>query len=159
MAPIEAIDFDGIYGNIFVLRRDGDRRYFHPYEYHTGLVPDVSGVSSKFLSEFADFLDMNGLEDVLGLQILDDLPEMWEFVFNEGSVMLEPARVKGGKPTRQTGWRFKDEGGNPRVCQDGRQFHGTYMDGSHITAVTKLDRKPGSFEFFWQGLQECGIVS
>jgi len=114
-----------IHGHIFVLTSHG----FHPYEYQAGPGPDLSGVDNAFLPELADYLNTNNLSTIFGLQVIDQNPtNMLELILPKGTVMLEVSNLKGCVPTRQTGWKFEVENGEPRVCT-ALESHGTHENG------------------------------
>jgi hypothetical protein len=117
---IQAISLSNVHGHIFVLTDHG----FHPYEYQTGPIPDLSGVNSAFLPELADYLNTNNLSTLVGLQIIDQNPvHMLELILPQGTIMLDVSNLNGCVPTRQTGWKFESEDGEPRVCQ-ANETHG-----------------------------------
>ena len=60
---IRTMDLSNIHGHIFLLTDHG----FHPYEYQTGPIPDLSEVDSAFLPELADYLNTNNLSMLVGL--------------------------------------------------------------------------------------------
>jgi hypothetical protein len=117
-----------VHGHIFVLTDQG----FHPYEYQAGPVPDLSQVGDAFLPELADFLSRNKLETLVGLQIIDPHPSrMLELVLPLGTVMLDASNVNGCVPTRQTGWKFDVENGEPRVCKS-NETHARHANGHDV---------------------------
>ncbi|KID81136.1 hypothetical protein MGU_11477 [Metarhizium guizhouense ARSEF 977] len=132
-----SLQLDRLQGHTFILTDNG----FHPYQYQSGQYPDMGQVGDTFLSELADFLNANALSRVIALELLDSpLPEaMMELVLGDhGTMMIEPSRLLGCTPFRRTGWAFSEQDGKPRVCQDGKQFHGTTPKG-HVIATTPRD--------------------
>ncbi|KAK4071575.1 hypothetical protein Purlil1_13364 [Purpureocillium lilacinum] len=130
---MDSLKLDSLHGHNFVLTDEG----FHPYEYHSGQLPGLSQVEDGFITELASFLHANQLGGIIALEVLDmPLPEtMMELVLGEyGTVMMEPERLRGCKPFRQTGWAFVREDGKPRVGKDGKQHHVTGPNG-HIIIV------------------------
>lgn len=100
-------------------------------------MPDSSQISDTFLIELADFLDTNNLVMLIGLQVLDRYPSyMLELVLPQGTIMLNISDLNGCVLTRQTGWKFTAENGEPRVCQSNElygetgQGHEVYNKGS-----------------------------
>jgi hypothetical protein len=125
---IQTMDLSNVHGHIFVLTDHG----FHPYEYQSGPVPDLSRVDDTFLVEFADFLHTNNLATLAGLQVLDRYPSyMLELVLPQGTIMLDVSDLKGCVATRQTGWNFKVENGEPCVCQS-NESHGETGKGHEV---------------------------
>jgi hypothetical protein len=94
---IQTVDLSNMHRHIFVLIDHG----FHPYEYQTGPVPDLSGVDSAFLPELADYLNTNNLSTLVGLQAIDQNPaNMLEFILPQATVMLNVLDLNGCVPTR-----------------------------------------------------------
>lgn len=125
---IQTTDLGNVHGHIFVLTDHG----FHPYEYQSGPMPDLSPVNDTFLVEFADFLDANNLTTLVGLQVLDRYPSnMLELVLPQGTIMLDMSDLKGCVTTVQTGWKFMLEDGKPRVCQS-NESHGETGQGHEV---------------------------
>lgn len=60
---IQTMDLSNVYGHIFVLIDHS----FHPYEYQTGPILDLSKVDSAFLLELANYLNTNNLLMLIGL--------------------------------------------------------------------------------------------
>ena len=117
-----------MHGYIFVLTDHG----FHPYEYQTGPVPDLSGVNSAFLPELADYLNTNNLSTLAGLQIIDQNPvHMLELILPWAAIMLVVANLNGCVSTKQTGWKFEAENGEPRVCEP-NETHGQHANGHDV---------------------------
>jgi hypothetical protein len=55
---------------------------------------------------------------------------MWELILDQRTVILDAAVVRGCLLTRITGWRFKAEDGQPRVCQVNKS-HAEITSGNH----------------------------
>jgi hypothetical protein len=124
----QTIDLSNVHGHIFVLTDHG----FHPYEYQIGPVPDLSGIDSNFLPDLAQFLNTNNLAMLVGLQFIDPHPsQLLELVLPQGTIMLDASDLKGCVSTRQTGWKFETENGEPRVCQ-ANETHGQTRTGHEI---------------------------
>ena len=108
------MDLSNVHGHIFVLTDHG----FHPYEYQAGPIPDLSRVNSAFLPELAEYLITNKLSELIGLQVIDQNPaHMLELILPQGTIILNVSNLNGCVPTRQTGWKFEVENGEPRVYQ------------------------------------------
>jgi hypothetical protein len=134
---METLSLDKLHGHRFALTDNG----FQPYEYHSGGPPEMGKVNNNFLPELADFINTNGLRNVIALEVLDrPLPEvMTEIVLGDrGTIMIEPERLSGTNSYRQTGWTFTDFNGEPHVCKEGTQVHVTGPKG-HIIIVTPRD--------------------
>lgn len=124
----ELVNPDAIHGHIFVLTEHG----FHPYEYQAGPRPDLSQVEGSFLSELTEYLTAKGLSLLLGLQVLDQHSgQMLELVLPNGTVMLDVSDLKGCSSTKQTGWKFESDNGQPRVCKS-NETHGRHANGHDV---------------------------
>ena len=125
---IVSIDSAAVHGHIYVLTYDG----CCAYEYQDGPIPDLSIVGKDILPEFVKYLFVNNLIHLLGLQILIDGMDQttWEFVLDQGTVMLYSAAVRGCSPTRITGWRFESQTWAARVCQ-ANKTHAEMTSGNH----------------------------
>jgi hypothetical protein len=151
---IQTIDLSNVHGHIFVLTDHG----FHPYEYQTGPVPDLSGVNSAFLPELADYLNTNNLSTLVGLQIIDQNPVyMLELILPLATVMLDITNLNGCVSTRQTGWKFEAENGEPRVCKS-NETHGTYENGHKIYNEGAPYPKLATFQDVKNALVGAGIL-
>ena len=92
---IRNVDLSNVHGHIFVLTDHG----FHPYEYQTGPLPNLSGVDSAFLSELTEYLIANKLSKLVGLQVIDPNPRrMLELILPVGTVMLDVSNLNGCVP-------------------------------------------------------------
>jgi len=151
---IETVDLSNVHGHIFVLTDHG----FHPYEYQTGPVPDLSGVSSTFLPELADYLNTNNLSTLVGLQIIDQHPaQMLELVLPLATIMLDVSNLNGCVPTRQTGWKFEAKDGEPRVCKS-NETHGRHANGHDVFNEGAPHPKLETFEDVKNALVKTGIL-
>jgi hypothetical protein len=152
---IDTMDLSNVHGHIFVLTDHG----FHPYEYQAGSVPDLSGVNSAFLPELADYLNTNNLSTVIGLQIVDPNPAlMLELILPLATIMLDVSNLNGCVPTRQTGWKFGVENGQPRVCK-ANETHGRHANGHDIYNQGAPFPKLETFQDVKNALVEVGILS
>jgi len=125
---IRTVDLSNVHGHIFVLTNYN----FHAYEYQTGPLPDLSGVDSAFFLELAEYLITNKLSKLVGLQVIDPNPtHMLELILPEATIMLDVSVLNGCVPTRQTGWKFESEDGEPRVCKS-NETHGQHANGHDV---------------------------
>ena len=148
------MDLSNVHGHIFLLTDHG----FHPYEYQTGPVPDLSDVDSAFLPELADYLNTNNLSMLVGLQVIDQNPaHMLELILPQGTVMLDVSNLNGCVPTRQTGWKFELENGEPRVCKS-NETHGRHANGHDIYNEGAPHPKLETFQDVKNALVEAGIL-
>jgi hypothetical protein len=151
---IQTIDLTNVHGHIFVLTDQG----FHPYEYQTGPVPDLSEVNSTFLPELADYLNTNNLSTLVGLQIIDQSPaHMFELILPLATVMLDVSDLNGCVPARQTGWKFEVENGEPRVCKS-NETHGRNANGHDIFNEGAPHPKLETFQDVKNALVNTGIL-
>jgi hypothetical protein len=151
---IRTVDLANVHGHIFVLTDHG----FHPYEYQTGPLPDLSGVDSAFLLELAEYLITNKLSKLVGLQVIDPNPtSMLELILPQGTIMLDVSVLNGCVPTRQTGWKFESENGEPRVCQ-ANETHGQTATTHEV--YNKGDPHPRleTFQDLKHALVKAGIL-
>ncbi|EFY94595.1 hypothetical protein X797_011323 [Metarhizium robertsii] len=152
---IRTVDLSNVHGHIFVLTNHG----FHPYEYQIGPGPDLSGVDSAFLSELADYLNTNNLSTLVGLQVIGQNPaHMLELVLPQGTVMLDVSNLNGCVPSRQTGWKFELDNGEPRVCT-ANEMHGTHENGHKIYNEGAPYPKLATFQDVKNALVKAGILS
>jgi hypothetical protein len=151
---IRTMDLSNVHGHIFVLTNHG----FHPYEYQTGPGPDLSGVDSAFLPELADYLNTNNLSTLVGLQVIDQNPaHMLELVLPQGTVMLDISNLNGCVPSRQTGWKFKLQNGEPRVCKP-NETHGRHANGHDVFNAGAPHPKLETFQDVKNALVNAGIL-
>jgi hypothetical protein len=151
---IRNVDLSNVHGHIFVLTNHG----FHPYEYQTGPLPNLSGVDSAFLLELAEYLITNKLSKLVGLQVIDSNPtRMLELILPLGTVMLDVSNLNGCVPTRQTGWKFEVENGEPRVCQ-ANETHGRTATTHEIYNKGDPHPKLETFQDLKNALVEAGIL-
>jgi len=151
----QAIDLSNVHGHIFILTDYG----FHPYEYQAGPAPDLSQFDDAFFAELAEFLSKNNLETLVGLQIINPHPShMLELVLPQGTVMLDVSNVNGCVPSRQTGWKFEVENGEPRVCQ-ANEMHAQTRTGHEV--YNKGDPHPRleTIQDLEHALAKAGILS
>lgn len=99
---VDAVNLSKIHGHIFALHSAGG---FVAYEYQDGPMPDLSAIKEAFFTEFILYLVRNNLSSLLGLQVrLEGVPEsMFEFILDQGTIMLDEAAVHGCSASRQTG--------------------------------------------------------
>lgn len=153
---VNIVDLDMVYGHIFVLKDNG---IFRAYKYQGGSLPDLSRVSKNFLPEFADYLRINSLTNLLDLQVLCySSKSMSELILEGETVMLEDLAIYRCKQSRTIGWSFEMVDGNPRVCK-GKESHSEMTSGNHKVFV---DGKPlprlENVGHLKQQLVEAGIL-
>ncbi len=84
----------------------------------------MSQVDKMFFQDLSNYLYVNNLSSFVGLQVIDANPaSMLELILPQATVMLRTSDVSGCTSTRQTGWKFETELGQPRVCQ-ANESHG-----------------------------------
>ncbi|KAK4182311.1 hypothetical protein QBC35DRAFT_457420 [Podospora australis] len=153
-----SLDLDNLYGHTFVLTDEG----FRPYEYLIGAPPSLADLGHDFLPRLAAFLQENNLTKVLALEVLmQPLPStMSELILgNQGTIMLEPSRLKDASTSRRTGWAFTVINGTPRVHDSGTQQHiPNPKENGHIT-VNVRGKKIESFQQALDILEEYGYLS
>lgn len=150
----QTVDLSNVHGHIFVLTDHG----FHPYEYQIGPEPDLSQVSSNFLPELAQFLRTNSLTGLVGLQVLDSHPtQMFELVLPQGTIMVDAAHLNGCVPTRQTGWKFGFENGEPRVCKE-NETHARHSNGHDVFNAGAPHPRFETFQDVKHALEEQKIL-
>ena len=123
-------------------------------------MPDLSSVGKEFFADFIDYLITNDLTNLLGLQVLIDGIDqsMWELILDQGTVMLDAAVMRGCSPTRITGWRFEDRGGQPRVCQ-ANEAHAEKTSGNHqVFYAAKPQPKLSKADDLKKALVDVGIL-
>ncbi len=106
------------------------------YEYRDGPLNDVTSVHPRFFLELIEYLQVNNLASVLGLQILDREPskEMVEIVLKDnGTVMLDTQEAKYGDLYRVTGWRIESE--DRILAFKGEESHAKTTKGTHQVFV------------------------
>ncbi|KAH8744726.1 hypothetical protein F5883DRAFT_20646 [Diaporthe sp. PMI_573] len=133
-----SLNLDELHGHTFIQTENG----FHPYEYHTGKIPNLASVGSEFYSDLLRFLNESNLSSVFALEVLDNPSStvMMELVLGDrGTLMIEPSCAINCHPYRQTGWMFTIYNGQPSVCADGKTYHGTGPKG-HVIAQTPMDK-------------------
>lgn len=123
----EDIDLNNIHGHIYRLSPEGN---FEPYEYREG-APNLQDVDPAFFQEFAIYLKLQGIENLLGLQHLGDngSSQMCEFVMLEnGTVMLDTEHIRDWVSYRTTGY-IADNNGNTDL--KGNEQHAATTKGPH----------------------------
>jgi len=151
---VQTMNLSNMHGHIFVLRGHN----FHPYEYQTGPLPDLSAVKRTFLPELANYLIENDLSNLVGLQIIDqNSAHMLELILPQGTVMLDVLNLNGCVPTRQTGWKFEAVNGEPRVCQ-ANETHGRTATTHEIYNKGDPLPKLENFQDLKKALFEAGIL-
>jgi len=152
---IQTIDLSNVHGHIFVLTEHG----FHPYEYQEGPMPDLSGVDEAFFPQLTDYITRNNLEGLLGLQVVDgnNTAQMLELILPNATVMLNESDLVGCNRTRQTGWKFMCNDGEPRVCKS-NETHGTTANGHVVYNEGQPHPKLETFQDLLAALADAGIM-
>lgn len=84
-----------------MLKDDG---VFRAYECQGGALPDLSHVGKDFLPEFAEYLRVNGLTNLLGLQVLGcGSTSMSELILEGETVMVDGSALMGCEEPRTGG--------------------------------------------------------
>ncbi|KAH8743616.1 hypothetical protein F5883DRAFT_512213 [Diaporthe sp. PMI_573] len=146
--PVEtsSLNLNELHGYTFIQTGSG----FHPYEYHTGKIPNLASVGSEFYSDLLRFLNKFNLSSVFALEVLDNpsstvkmddpSPKVMELVLGDvGTLMIDSSRAHNCREYRQTGWTFTIYNGQPSVCSDGKEYHGTGPTG-HVIGQTSRDK-------------------
>lgn len=126
---IKDVDLNNIHGHIFVLKGTND---FVAYEYRNGAPVNLS-VSAEFFGDVSQYFRKNGLEDVLGLEVLNRgaSVKMAEFDLgaDSGTIMLKEAETNHGGVHRITGWAFEQREGI--VSCNGGSVHAKTVRQTH----------------------------
>jgi hypothetical protein len=117
------------------------------YEYREGPITNLDGVDPAFFRDFIDYLQVNQLTTLLGLQILaKEVPDMMcEFVIEEnGTVMLDAKDVKAWIPYRTTGYTASVPGitelkGQESYAKIVRETHQVFVGGAIGKEDTLMD--------------------
>lgn len=92
-----------------------------------------------------------------GSRVIDpNLTPILELILPQGNIMLDVSVLNGCVPTRQTGWKFGSEDGEPRVCQ-ANETHGQHANGYDIYNKGNPYPKLDTFEDVKSALVEGGI--
>jgi hypothetical protein len=151
---ISTVDVTRIRGHIFTLAHHG----FHPYEYRQGPLSDLSGINHSFLFEVAEFLKRNGLEDLLGLQLLEPVSvPLTELILPDSTVMLKCNDLLHVSSHRDTGWKFGDASNGSHTCQANEQ-HGQTRHGHEVYNQGSHQPRFDSYSDITDGLRSLGIL-
>lgn len=117
---ISDIDLHKIHGHIFSVdasscKSESEKRLavFSPPEFREGPPCSVGNINSDFFTEFIDRLLAKGLENTLGLEVVQgQAGKMIEFSFDVGSLLVQEDKVaaevrdgrRGYVTLRETGW-------------------------------------------------------
>lgn len=126
------INLEDIHGHIFKLTSSGNMQ---AYEYHEGPIMGMNDVDPGFFHELIEYLKVNSLTNILGLQVLGkEVPDMMcEFVLKDnGTVMLDSRDVKSWSPFRVTGFVVKHPG---TTALQGGESHAKTKKGTHQVFV------------------------
>jgi len=166
---VSEVDFRKIHGHIFSVdatsnARNGSQKngLLFPSEFREGPPASFENIDGRFFTEFADCLRMKGLENVFGLEAVQDQPgKMIEFSFDTGSLLLNEEEVNaelrkegGGQFTLQeTGWNVLIDNG--MVCKSGETRCATYTTG-HVKVT---DSKAHSVSDVVKMLRDDGVLA
>lgn len=127
---INTVNLADVHGHIFVV---AGKNSFIAYEYREGPTVDLSDIKPEFFHDVVEYLQANGLQDVLGLQVLtaDCSEKMAEFDLGAGAgtIMLKDSDAKYGRVYRVTGWVFEERDGI--VSCKGNDVHAGTTKGPH----------------------------
>lgn len=142
-ARISDIDLRKIYGHIFSVdaaryTSEGEMRnaLLFPSEFREGPPVSFGNIDGNFFTEFTDCLRTKGLENVFGLEVVQDqLGKMIEFSFDIGSLLLKEEEVnaevrgegKGQFKLQETGWSVMIE--DETVYKTGETRCATFATG------------------------------
>ena len=105
-----------------------------------------------------EYLIANKLAELVGLQVIDQNPgQMLELILPQGTVMLDVSNLNGCVPTRQTGWKFESEDGEPRVCKS-NETHGRNANGHDVFNEGAPHPKLETFRDVKNALVGAGIL-
>jgi hypothetical protein len=106
-----------------------------PSEFREGPPVSVGNIDGNFFTEFTDCLWRKGLENTLGLEVIQgQAGKMIEFSFDSGCLLVKEEEVRGQFEFRETGWTVTVKDGT--VDKDG-ETRCVIIQGQHVTA-TKL---------------------
>jgi hypothetical protein len=166
--PVPVLDINRNRIGPYILSVDkntGERREnkdtLSPSEFREG-APAIH-VDSEFVSEVTAYIQTKGLENTLGLEIIDGGPrrKMIEFSFRIGSILLQEQEVKpeireergGDFKLRETAWSISVEDGV--VDKTGEERCVTFATVGHILVV---DEPKGLWDVV-NILQDKGFIS
>lgn len=143
--PISDIELQNIHPHIISAdvtscKSEGENNNVHlfPSEFREGPPTSFENIDSQFFTEFIDCLRTKGLENALGLEVIQGpTGKMIEFSFDIGSLLLEEGQVtaevrdeKGEQfKLQETGWAVTVKDG--LVCKTGETRCVMYSTG-HI---------------------------
>ena len=154
MTAIQHADLDTLHGHIFILTDHG----FHPYEYQCGPMPDTCDVASNFLTELADYLVVNNLTILVGLQVIDPKARpMFELILPGGTVMVDVSNLNGCIPSRQTGWTFKVNNGEPGIRKP-YETHARHANGHDVFNAGAPHPKLETFQDIKHALKSQNLI-
>lgn len=130
-----------------------DDEVFRAYENQGGSLPDLSRVGKDFLPEFVNYLRVNGLSNLLGLQGPGySSTSISELIWESDRVMLDVSAIMGCEQPKTTGWRFEMVDGEPRVCKGQESYskmtssnHKVFIDGKPLPRLENVDHLKQKF--------------
>lgn len=151
---VPVMNLDKVHGHIFVMTEDG----FHPYEYQMGTMPDISQVAGSFFEELSNYIKLNKLANLIGLQVTEPDPvPMYELILPRGTVMIDVSSLNGCIPSRDTGWRFAAKGAEPRVCT-AYETHAKHSNGHDVFNKGSAEPKLETFQDVTHALRQKKIL-
>jgi len=159
----DTLNLNALHGYVFRLGADGE---FAPYEFRHGPPPPMTARDNAFIAAVQDYLKLNGLAGIIGVELLDEDSlgkYMKEFVLSDtdGTVMLPDAAVNPTEIYRTTGWNavksITDLKGNETShAKTTKGTHQVFVDGK---GLPDLDDSLESEEVIIDALREAGIIS
>ncbi|EPE04311.1 mus38-like protein [Ophiostoma piceae UAMH 11346] len=134
---------------------------FVPYELEEGEVNlRATAVAPGFFQEFASFLYLNKLSDLVALQVLDDAKEERRvelLVGSEGTLMVDEKDMVQLQPaTLTTGWSFQVRNDGIISCKGKDVYSPTQKHTHRVFQDTKLLKTVGDWQ---KALVEEGILA
>ncbi|KAF2122372.1 hypothetical protein BDV96DRAFT_682316 [Lophiotrema nucula] len=158
----DKLDLHTLHGYVFVLGADSK---FHPYEYRQGPPPPMTASDNAFITAVQNYLELNGLAGVIGVELLDQDTlgkHMKEFVLSstDGTIMLPADAVNATKTYRTTGWNAVDnitdlKGNETSHAETTKGTHQVFVDGKPLPHVeSDIDAEVLVVE----ALREAGVI-
>lgn len=163
--PMKAgkLDHKAMHGFVFVLHADGE---FHPYEFRQGPPPPMTTNDNSFLVAVRNYLKLNGLMGLVGVELLDQDSlgkNMKEFVLSntDGTIMLPSGNVNPTEVYRTTGWNAVEgitdlKGNESSHAKTTRGTHQVFTDGK---ALPDVENDIDAEKIIIEALQEAGVIN
>ena len=155
--PAKDLATQSVHGHIYRLQSEGT---FVPYEFRTGLAGTAATTTDPaFFQEVAHFLRNHGLQDLLGLELLDrpqDQDSMELVLGPQGTVLMERKDLTSRLVSYGvTSWSFKVGEQGIISCNGGTEHAGT-VQGTHRVFVS--GKPPPTTEALQKALRKEGII-